>query len=171
MVSQVRRDFKIMTHRVLHQAPEVRDHIIPIDFSETREATLQNLAARRDAERILTAGGVLVMFPSGAVATTKGPFGRAVDAEWKPFVAKMLLRTGADVLPVFFHGQNSRLSQIAANLSLTLKLALLFHEAINKMGSSISVSIRDPIPNATLRRFGSRQAVMEHLRTATVAGP
>ena len=169
MVSQVRRDFKVMTHRVLHQAPEVREHIIPIDFSETREATLQNLAARRDAERILTAGGVLIVFPAGAVAMTKGPFGRAMDAEWKPFVAKMLLRTGADVLPVFFHGQNSRLSQIAANVSLTMKLALLFHEAINKMGSSITVSIRDPISNAALRQLGSRQAVMEHLRAATIA--
>jgi putative hemolysin len=100
---------------------------------------------------------------------TKGPFGRAVDLDWKPFVAKMLLRTGADVLPVFFHGQNSRLYQIAANLSLTLRLSLLFHEAINKIGSSISVSIRDRIPNQALRQIGSRQAVTEYLKTATFA--
>ena len=169
MVSQVRRDFKIMTHRVLYQAPEVREHIIPIDFSETREATRKNLMARQDAERILTAGGVLIVFPSGAVAKTRGPFGRAVDLDWKPFVAKMLLRTGADVLPVYFHGQNSRLYQIAANVSLTLKLSLLFHEAINKIGSSITVSIRDGIRNEELRRLGSRQAVIDFLKAATFA--
>jgi putative hemolysin len=169
MVSQVRRDFKIMRHRVLYQAPEVREHIIPIDLSETREATRQNIAARQDAERILAAGGVLIVFPSGAVAKTKGPFGRAVDLDWKPFVAKMLLRTGADVLPVFFHGQNSRLYQVAANVSLTLKLSLLFHEAINKIGSPITVSIRDRIPNEALRQIGSRQAVTEFLKAATFA--
>jgi putative hemolysin len=169
MVSQVRRDFKIMTHRVLYQAPEVREHIIPIDFSETREATLKNIAARRDAERILAAGGVLIVFPAGAVAMTKGPFGRAVDFEWKPFVAKMLLRTGADVLPVFFHGQNSRLYQVAGNISLTLKLSLLFHEAVNKIGSPVTVSIRDMIPNETLRRIGSRQDVIAFLKAATFA--
>ena len=169
MVSQVRRDFKIMTHRVLYQAPEVRGHIIPIDFSETREATRQNVSARQEAEQILTDGGVLIVFPAGAVAVTRGPFGRAVDLEWKPLVARLALRSGADVLPVFFHGQNSRLYQVAANLSLTLKLSLLFHEAVNKIGSPITVSIRDPIPNETLRRIGNRQEVTSFLKSATFA--
>ncbi|MGH6933386.1 MAG: hypothetical protein ACREEE_13245 [Dongiaceae bacterium] len=43
IVSQVRSDFRVMTHRVLHQAPEIRHHILPVEFSGTHEATRNNV--------------------------------------------------------------------------------------------------------------------------------
>jgi len=47
LVAQVRPDYQIMTHRVLHLAPEVRPRILPVDFSGTEAATLNNLRSRR----------------------------------------------------------------------------------------------------------------------------
>lgn len=167
MTARIRRDYQIMTHRVLHQAPEVRDHIIPVDFSGTRAALENNVAARRAARDLLAAGGALIVFPSGGVALSEGMRGRAIDLEWKTLTAGLVLGSEADVLPVFFCGQNSRLYQIAGNLRQTLKLSLLFHEVANKIGKTIEIRIGDRIPNAHLRAIGDRHAVIAFLRGVT----
>jgi putative hemolysin len=169
MVSQIRSDYKIMTHSVLYQAPEVRNHVIPIDFSETPEATANNLRARKEAERVLAEGGVLIVFPSGGVAVAKSFRGPAVDLEWKTFAAKLVMRSSADVLPVFFNGQNSRLYLLATRLHQTLKMSLLFHEVVDKIGSRITAGLGDIIPNEQIRSIGERRAVTEFLQQATQA--
>src|SRR5262249_12520515 len=82
LVAQVRPDYQIMTHRVLHQAPEVRPRILPVDFSGTEAATRNNLRSRRLAREQLAKGGALLVFPGGGVAAAPKTFGRAVDRPW-----------------------------------------------------------------------------------------
>src|SRR5262249_22728332 len=79
MVSRVRSDYMIMTHRILYRAPEVRPHILPVDFSGTREALQNNIRSRAEARRLLQRGGVLIVFPSGGVAKSKTFRGPAED--------------------------------------------------------------------------------------------
>jgi putative hemolysin len=169
LVARRRPDFRIMTHRVLYQAPEVRDHIIPVDFRDTRAALEANVQGRRQARDLLAAGGALIVFPSGGVALSDGPLGRAVDLDWKTLTAGLVLGSDADVLPVFFHGQNSRLYQIAGNILQTLKLSLLFHEVVNKIGTTIDITLGEPIANARLQAIGDRQAVIDFLKAETYA--
>jgi len=167
LVAQVRADYQIMTHRVLHQAPEVRPRILPVDFSGTEAATLNNLRSRRLARELLNKGGALLVFPGGGVAAAPNTFGRAVDRPWGTLAAKLALATGAAVLPVFFHRQNSRWFQAASDLHQTLRYALLFHEVRNKIGRSVAVTIGDVIAQERLRALGDRNAVTEFLRQAT----
>jgi putative hemolysin len=167
LVAQVRPDYQIMTHRVLHQAPEVRPRILPVDFSGTDAATRNNLRSRRLARDLLDDGGALLVFPGGGVAAAPKTFGRAVDRPWGTLAAKLALATGAAVLPVFFHGQNSRWFQAASNIHQTLRYALLFHEVRNKIGRRIDVTIGDVIAPARLRALGDRNAVTAFLRQAT----
>src|SRR5262249_61590333 len=68
LVGRARADYKIMTHAILRQAPEVRDRIIPVDFTGTEEAQSRNLAARADAEAVRRQGGAVIAFPSGGGA-------------------------------------------------------------------------------------------------------
>jgi putative hemolysin len=167
LVAQVRDDYQIMTHRVLHQAPEVRSRILPVDFSGTEAAMLNNLRSRRLARELLDKRGALLVFPGGGVAAAPKTFGRAVDRPWGPLAAKLALTTGAAVLPVYFHGQNSRWFQAASNVHQTLRYALLFHEVRNKIGRSIAVTIGDVIAPERLRAFDDRNAVTQFLRQAT----
>lgn len=167
LVAQVRPDYRIMTHRVLHQAPEVRPRILPVDFSGTDAATRNNLRSRRLARDLLDDGGALLVFPDGGVAAAPKTFGRAVDGPWGTLAAKLALATGTAVLPVFFHGQNSRWFQAASNIHQTLRYALLFHEVRNKIGRRIDVTIGDVIAPARLRTLGDRNAVTAFLRQAT----
>ena len=64
-MAKVRDDYKIITHKVLRQAPAVMDKILPIDFDETEAALLNNLKTRADAKKHLKNGGRLSSFPQG----------------------------------------------------------------------------------------------------------
>ncbi|MDE3177704.1 MAG: 1-acyl-sn-glycerol-3-phosphate acyltransferase, partial [Pseudomonadota bacterium] len=88
LVEKVRRDFVVLTNAVLMRAPELRDHILPIDFAGTAAATRTNVESRAAARALLERGGCVVVFPAGGVSTAPDRWGRrpAVDARWQPFI-------------------------------------------------------------------------------------
>ena len=167
LTSLIRPRFKVLTNSVLNQAPEVRPYLLPIDFAETRQALATNLESRRQAIAELREGGAVVIFPGGGVSTALKPFGRATDPDWKPFTAKLIRDSGANVLPLFFEGQNSRLFQVASHLSQTLRLSLFFREVSNKIGSRIVVQIGDVMAARDLAAFSDRHVLMKRLREIT----
>jgi len=169
LVSQARADFQVITHRVLHQAPEVKPRILPVDFSGTEAALRTNLESRRQARELLANGGALLVFPGGGVARAPGAFGRATDLPWGTLTAKLALAAGAPVLPVFFHGQNSRMFHIASHIHQVLRYGMLFHEVRNKMGRRIDVSMGDVISNERLREFDDLRSATDFLRHSTHA--
>ena len=81
----------------------------------------------------LEKGGVIVIFPSGKVASSKTMFGNVVEGEWNPFTAKLIQKSGANVLPIFFPGANSRIYQMANQISATLRQGLLIYEVVHAM--------------------------------------
>jgi putative hemolysin len=95
----------------------------------------------RDAVNHLTQGNAVVIFPAGETALSRGILGKAKDAQWKKFTSKIVKATGTPVLPVFFHGQNSRLFQIIGNFNYNLKLSMFFHEICNMIGKDVYMTI------------------------------
>lgn len=169
LTAKVRPDFRILTNNVLNRADEIREHLLPIDFDDTKEALETNLKSRAAAKAHLAAGGCLIIFPAGGVSTAPKPWSSsAIDPEWKNFAAKLIAQGKAPVAPVYFAGQNSRLFQFASHVSLTLRLSLLFKEVHDRIGSEVPVRIGDLIPYERLANL-DRAALMEHLRKATYA--
>ncbi len=169
LISKVRSDFLVLTNAVLYQAEEIRRHLLPIDFAETREALSTNLKTANAAKAHLLHGGCLVIFPAGGASTTPTPWSReAVDAEWKNFTSRLIIGTKCPVLPVYFAGQNSRLFQIASHISLTLRLSLFFKEVYDKIGSTIHLRIGETIPFEDMAGL-DRVQLMEFLRKKTYA--
>jgi putative hemolysin len=166
LVSKVRSDFVVLTNAILMRAPEVNDFILPIDFADTAEAQRTNLTSRAAARAQLERGGVVVVFPAGAVSTAPDRFGRkpAVDSRWQPFVSQLIQRSKAVVVPVWFGGQNGRLFQIASHLSYTLRISLLFHEVRSRIGTALPVVIGAPIPSDSFAGPKDRQALADELR-------
>lgn len=171
LVEQVRRDFVTLTHAALYRAPEVRDFVLPIDFSGDDAATETNLKTRAAARAQLERGGVVLVFPAGAVSTAPDRLGRrpAVDSRWQPFVAQLIQRSRATVVPIWFGGQNSRLFQIASHISQTLRLSLIFHEVAVRIGAQLPVIVGAPVPYSALADIKDRQALADRLREMTYA--
>lgn len=168
--SLIRPDFKILIHKSLNREPRVERYMLPIDFNETEEAALTNIETKRRAMETLRAGNAVVIFPAGGISTTvHGPFGRAVDLEWKLFVTKLIQMTAATVVPIYFHGQNSRIFQLVSHMSETLRLALIIHEVNRRMGHTLQVTIGDPIPYEKLAGIRRRKDLLHHLRESIYA--
>lgn len=169
MAAQLRPDFQILTNSVLCDIEQVKQHLLPIDFSATKAAIHTNIATKNQAVATLKEGGAVVVFPGGGVATTQGWWGPAREFPWKPFVAKLVHVTQATVVPFYFQGQNSRLFQVVSQYSLTLRLAMLLHEVRNKMGQTIRVTVGDAVSHEVLMAYKKRLALTDHLYKMTLA--
>lgn len=161
-------DFRIMAHAALKNAPDLARILLPVDFSETKEAAAANLATRAEALRYLGAGGCIGIFPGGTVSTAAKPFDLPLDPGWRSFTAKMIARSEATVVPLFFEGHNSRLFQVASHLHYNLRLGLLLAEFRRRVGTSVRLAVGEPIPRERLAAFGSdAKGMMDYLRKAT----
>jgi putative hemolysin len=171
LVEKVRPDFLVLTNAVLMRAEEVRDYVLPIDFSDNPDARAMTVRSRAAARAQLEKGGAVVVFPAGGVSTAPDRLGRlpAVDAPWQPFVAQLVQRAKATVVPIWFGGQNSRLFQIASHVSLTLRLSLLFHEVKARIGARLPVAIGAPIPFAEIADIRDRQTMANLLMARAYA--
>lgn len=151
LVSQIRPDFKILINSVLCRAPEMAAHVLPVDFDETPAALQTNLSSRKLAKEHLDDNGALIVFPSGSISTTPRFFARkAEEIEWAPLVGQLIRKTHAQVLPIYFEGQNSWLFQMASHVSYAMRAALIFHEVRRRVGSRFRGVIGAPLPYEVL---------------------
>jgi putative hemolysin len=169
LAEQLGRPVKILMNTDLLRIPEMQRFALPIDFSDTRDALKINAASGKEAIARLKSGETIVIFPSGGIATAGWPLGRAGDLPWKTFVAKLVHKAQADVLPLFFPGQNSWRFQAASQVSMFLRLSLVLPEALRRMGRGIEVCVGDIIPYEQMAGLTDRAALTAMLRRSVFA--
>ncbi|WP_296424324.1 lysophospholipid acyltransferase family protein [Yoonia sp.] len=169
ILSERRRgDFKVLAHRIFRRSPDLERVILPISFDETKEAAKLNLETRAEAVRYLSAGGAIGIFPGGTVSTSATPFSQPMDPSWRTFTAKMIARSDAVVVPIFFEGGNSRIFQIASHIHSTLRTGMFIREFRARINKPVRVVIGDPIPSDVLSAYKKDpKACMDFLRKAT----
>ncbi|MEL6645201.1 MAG: lysophospholipid acyltransferase family protein [Pseudomonadota bacterium] len=169
LVGRVREDYKILTRSLLTGVEEISRFMIPVAFPHEEDAVRKNLEMRKRAMAHLADGGVVVLFPSGVVASSETMFGPAVEAEWNPFTAKMIQRSGATVVPIRFSGQNSRWYQIANRVSPTIRQGLLLHEVVHALNKPQRPIVGAPIPESEIAEWsGNPRGFMDWLRDRTL---
>ena len=165
ILSKARKEFKIIANRVFRKAKDLDEVVLPISFEENREGNLQNLETRNEAIHFLKAGGIVGIFPGGTVATSAKLFSRPLDPFWKRFTSKLILKSDASVVPIFFGGSNSRLFQIASHMSYNLRMALLIREFGMKVDRRVDVCIGKKISSNYLKKYSKDlDGMMEYLR-------
>ena len=106
----------------------------------------------------------VLIFPSGTVSTAnKFGFGSVQDAPWTTFAAKIIREARATVVPIFFHGQNSRKFHVASHIAEPLRMAMLVHEALKKFGQTVKIEIGEPLKWEQLEDKGSRRQLTDYL--------
>lgn len=131
LIGRVRQDYRILTRSVLTGLDEAAtSFMIPVPFPHDPDVQRKMVAMRATAMDHLARNGVVALFPSGVVMSPDSLFGPAIEREWNVFTAKMIRRSGARVVPVFFPGHNSRWYQMACRISPVLRQGLLLHEIV-----------------------------------------
>ncbi len=168
ILSEVRGDFRILAHRVFRNAEDLDRVILPINFDKTKEAVKVNLNTRKVAIDYLKDGGCIGIFPGGTVSTAATPMSYPMDPQWRNFTAKLIQKSGATVVPVYFDGTNSRLFQFASHTHYTLRMAMLIREFKKNIRKNITLSIGNPILSSEILPFSKDySAMMRFLRDKT----
>lgn len=170
LIGRVRTDYKILTRSLLTGVSEIEEFMLPVAFPHEENSQRKNIEMRKISMKHLEAGGVIILFPAGAVAHAETFFGEAIEGEWNPFTAKMVLNSGATVLPIYFPGNNTRLYQIANLLSATFRQGLLLHEIKHAFNKPQNPVIGDPIaPQEVGEWKGNPRGLMAWMRERTLA--
>ena len=168
ILSTTRTDFRILAHRVFKKAKDLDKVILPINFDETRDGMAQNIETRKKAISYLSTGGCVGIFPGGTVSTSVKPFGKAMDPSWRKFTARLIAKSKAQVVPIYFEGSNSRLFQIASHLHYNLRMALLIKEFRRRTNDKVSVVVGEVFADNKINEYKkSAEELMNFLRTET----
>ncbi|MCZ4365821.1 lysophospholipid acyltransferase family protein [Sulfitobacter dubius] len=171
LIGRVRPDYRILTRSLLTSIDEVAgSYMIPVPFPHDPDAQRKGVEMRAKAMAHLKDGGVVALFPSGVVAASESWWGPAVEAEWNVFTAKMIRRSGAQVVPMRFPGQNSRAYQIANKLSPMLRQGLLLHEIAHACDKPQGPIVGHPLAQEEIDRWADDpRGFMAWLRAHTLA--
>ena len=168
IMSKARNDFRILAHRVFRKSEQLNNVILPISFDDTKEASKLNIETRTSALNFLNSGGAVGIFPGGTVSTALKPFSEPKDPSWRNFTAKMIIKSEAKVIPIFFEGYNSRVFQLASHIHYNLRMGLLIREFKSKVGNPVKISIGKSVCEKEIRnRAGNPRILMDFLREQT----
>ncbi|MBD3232682.1 MAG: GNAT family N-acetyltransferase [candidate division Zixibacteria bacterium] len=167
LLTSIRQDAKIMANYLLYRIDEIKPFIIPVDPFGSVNSRKRNLHSLREAFNWLKDGGILGIFPAGEVSHLKIGRREVIDPEWSFTVAKLIRKTEAPVVPVFFEGRNSNLFQLLGLINKRLRTAMLPKELLNKQNKDLPIRVGNIIPYKKLGKFQCHADLMEYIRFRT----
>ncbi|MFC6688287.1 lysophospholipid acyltransferase family protein [Jhaorihella thermophila] len=171
LIGRVRQDYRILTRSVLTGLDEAAtSFMIPVPFPHDPDAQRKMVEMRAKAMEHLSRGGVVALFPSGVVMSSDSWFGPPIEREWSAFTAKLIRKSGARVVPIYFPGRNSRAYQIACQISPILRQGLLLHEIVRSCNKPQAPVIGAPLTDAQMELLEeSPRRFMAWLREHTLS--
>jgi putative hemolysin len=167
LLTRARPDVKVLTNFLLADMPELQRHCIFVDPFPTDRSGELNRRALREALTWLRQGGMLAMFPAGEVSQWQMPVRRIADPEWNNAAVRLLRRTAATALPVYFCGHNGVRFQLPGMLHPKLRTAFLLQEFLQQEGKTVEVRVGSEIPANVVEAIRDEREAMKYLRWRT----
>jgi len=167
LLSRVRPDVKILTNSLLEGIPELRQHCIFVDPFHTFSSTDKNVKPLKQAMEWLRQGGALAVFPAGEVSQWNVREAQITDPAWSNVAARLVRKTGASVLPVYFCGRNSVTFQLLGLINPRLRTLFLLQEFLQQREKSVRVRIGGAIPYELIANLEGDDEATEYLRLRT----
>lgn len=169
LLRSVRSDFKVMVNHLLKELdlPGLDQTFIYVDPFGERSSSRNNIGGLRESLHWVKSGGTLGVFPAGEVSHLRLRERCISDPPWSVTVARIVRKTGAQVLPVYFSGCNSPAFQVLGLIHPRLRTLMLLREIFNKQHKTIGVRVGKPIPHDKAAEFSSDREMLEYLRMRT----
>jgi len=155
--STLDENFKVIAHGVLRQEPILADNILPIDFSNRKNAMRNNVVTRQTAIKILKNGGVIAIFPAGGVAWSRKKGLPIQEDDWKPMLGRLINDSNCDVIMTKFDGQNSKAFQLASRVHQTIKQSLYLYEVKKSLDKPMQFKVLKYLKNQTLPNLNDKE--------------
>jgi len=144
LVSEVRRDVKIVANDMLMAFEPLHDLLLPLD-NMTRSAYKESY---KNIVQALNNDEAIIIFPAGEVSRA-GPQGIR-DGKWQAGFLHFARKTKAPILPIFVSAKNSLLFYATSMIFKPLATALLAQEMFNKRSAEIKFRVGEAIPHHAL---------------------
>jgi Putative hemolysin len=140
LVSEVRRDVKIIANDVLMNFKALDELFLPVDNigQSTQKSSIKEILSCLESEQ------AVIIFPAGEVSRMK-PSG-VRDGKWSNGFLSFARKTQSPILPVHVGARNSLLFYASSMFYKPLSALLLSHEMFNKHSKKIAFRIGNPIP-------------------------
>jgi putative hemolysin len=154
-----------VTNLLLSDIPELQQHCIFLDPFQTDRPADSNRKALREALGWLQQGGMLAIFPAGEAAHWQMPAAQITDPAWNDTAVRLIRRTRATALPVYFCGHNSVGFQLLGMIHPRLRSAFLLQEFLQQEGKEVEVRIGSAIPADAIDSIHDDREAINYLRS------
>lgn len=166
LISMARGDHKVIANFLLKKIEPISDFFLAVNPFENMPEAGSSIVGLKSAIDHLHKGGVLSLFPAGEVSTNYTS-SLITDREWLVTALRFVKKSRVPIVPIYFHGTNSRLFHLLGRIHPSLRTAKLPSELINKRNKTIKVRIGNPISVKEQDEFSDIHQYGRYLRAKT----
>ncbi len=170
LISSRRPAYRVMVNMILNKISAMRPNFIAVDQSASADPAKRavSVAGIRQA-RQLKEGEPVGFFPAGAMSKTTLRDGLQ-DRPWQQSILQIIHRAKVPVIPIYFHGSNSRWFNFLGHACWPARSLRLPAEVFRKTGTEMHISIGRPISADEQAAYGeSPETLGAYLREQTYA--
>ena len=166
LFAHIRPDYKVMVNKFLGRIETLGENFISVTpTGEERTApTRDSIQGVKDAVAHIRAGGVLGLFPSGAVSDLSIKDRCIRDREWQEPVIKLIKKLNVPIVPVHFIDRNSNFYYSLGLIDWKVRLLRLIAEVFNKRGKRTRIAIGEIITPEQQDEFSDIRLFGEFIR-------
>jgi len=158
---------KVLANSIVYQAPKFSDFLLPLKILKEKNAKRHNLKTLKSAADLVKSGGLLGVFPAGAVSRNRKDLGyQFTDAPWSEHIARIALKTQAPVIPVRYFGRTPRWFNTLGLIYPLIRAALIPRVLLTMQGQTIRCRAGKPI---TYEELSQAENPTEYIRNAVYA--
>ncbi|NBC83374.1 MAG: GNAT family N-acetyltransferase [Bacteroidetes bacterium] len=169
ILAEKRADYKLLVNFLLSRIEPLQDKFLMVNPFENQQEAFSGFEGIRKALEHLKSGCPLGLFPAGEVSTRYHNSHGITDRTWQKQVIKLIHKAKVPVVPIYFHGNNSRIFHLLGLIHPHLRTARLPSEILNKKSKSIKVRIGHPITVGEQEEFADTFRFGLYLRARTYA--
>ena len=166
LLSLVRGDHKVIANFLLKKIEPISEFFLAVNPFENMPEAGSSIAGLKTAIDHIHNGGVLSLFPAGEVSTNYAS-AMITDREWLVSALRFIKKNQVPIVPIYFHGTNSRMFHLLGRIHPSLRTAKLPSELINKRNKTIKVRIGNPISVKEQEQFSDIYQFGRYLRAKT----
>ncbi len=156
LITRHRPQFRVMVNMILNYISAMRPNFIAVDQSASSDPAKRAVSVQgiRKALSMLKNGEPVGFFPAGAMSKTTWSDGLQ-DRPWQPSILQIIHRAKVPVIPIYFHGSNSRWFNFLGHACWQARSLCLPSEVGKKCHKTIHVSVGQPISVEEQAQYGA----------------
>ncbi len=166
LIGSIRPDYKVMVNSLLTYIEAMSPSFISVVPYESSKGSSTNLKGVKETLKQIKDGHPVGFFPAGGVSGFNSKL-HIEDGDWSESIIRLIKQSKVNVIPIYFHCQNSLLFYSIGLIHWKLRSLRLATEVFRKSGKSINVSIGEVISPEKIAEYDNMKELAAFLKQKT----